>query len=63
MEILISGWSCSCWPPGWYQAPAFRNPYQPARLIGDVLRGVIVAIILWAYGAMGNISILNVITL
>nr|DAL05693.1 MAG TPA: hypothetical protein [Caudoviricetes sp.] len=26
MEILISGWSCSCWPPGWYQAPCFPKP-------------------------------------
>ncbi|MCW6234213.1 hypothetical protein MGS77_28180 [Klebsiella pneumoniae] len=40
-----------------------ETPINPRRLIGDVLRGVIVAIILWAYGAMGNISILNVITL
>ncbi|WP_407261566.1 hypothetical protein [Klebsiella quasipneumoniae] len=39
-----------------------ETPINPRRLIGDVLRGVIVAIILWAYGAMGNISILNVIT-
>ncbi len=40
-----------------------ETPINPRRLIGDVLRGVIVAIILWACGAMGNISILNVITL
>ncbi len=36
-----------------------ETPINPRRLIGDVLRGVIVAIILWAYGAMGNISILK----
>ncbi|WP_407261589.1 DNA methyltransferase [Klebsiella quasipneumoniae] len=30
MEILISGWSCSCWPPGWYQAPCFPKPLSPA---------------------------------
>ncbi len=40
-----------------------ETPINPRRLIGDVLRGVIVAIILGAYGAMANISILNVITL
>jgi len=39
------------------------DPINIRRLIGDVLRGVIVAIILWAYGVMGNISILKVITL
>ena len=39
-----------------------ENPINPRRLIGD-LRGVIVAIILWTYGVMGNISILKVITL
>nr|DAT30165.1 MAG TPA: hypothetical protein [Caudoviricetes sp.] len=27
MEILISGWSCSCWPLEWFQAPCFlRTP-------------------------------------
>ncbi len=39
------------------------DPISMRRLIGDVLRGVIVAIILWAYGVMGNVSILKVITL
>lgn len=39
------------------------NPINFRRLVGDVLRGVIVAIILWAYGVMGNLSILQVITL
>lgn len=39
------------------------DPINMRRLIGDVLRGVIVAIILWAYGVMGNVSILKVITL
>lgn len=39
------------------------DPINIRRLTGDVLRGVIVAIILWAYGVMGNLSILKVITL
>lgn len=39
------------------------DPINMRRLIGDVLRGVIVAIVLWAYGVMGNVSILKVITL
>lgn len=40
-----------------------ENPINPRRLLGDVLRGVIVAIIIWTYGVMGNVSILKVITL
>lgn len=39
------------------------DPINMRRLIGDVLRGVIVAIVLWAYGALGNMSILQVIAL
>jgi hypothetical protein len=39
------------------------DPINLRRLSGDVLRGILVAIILWAYGVMGNISILKVITL
>ncbi|ECV6025619.1 MULTISPECIES: hypothetical protein [Enterobacteriaceae] len=39
------------------------TPLNLRRLTGDVIRGVIVAIILWAYGIMGNVSILKVITL
>ncbi|EAA0681799.1 hypothetical protein QYA95_004725 [Salmonella enterica] len=39
------------------------NPLNIRRLIGDVLRGVIVAITLWTYGALGHASILQVIVL
>ena len=39
------------------------DPINIRRLIGDVLRGILVAIILWVSGVMGNISILQVITL
>lgn len=39
------------------------EPVNVRRLTGDVLRGMLVAIVLWAYGIMGNISILKVITL
>jgi len=39
------------------------EPVNFRRLTGDVLRGILVAIVLWAYGIMGNISILKVITL
>lgn len=37
------------------------DPLNLRRLAGDVLRGVIVALILWSYGAMGKVSILQVI--
>lgn len=37
------------------------EPINLRRLAGDVLRGVIVALILWSYGAMGKVSILQVI--
>ena len=39
------------------------TPLNLRRLIGDVMRGVIVAILLWSYGVMGNLSILKVITI
>ncbi|EPM5599216.1 MAG: hypothetical protein E6051_20060 [Citrobacter freundii] len=39
------------------------DPINLKRLVGDVLRGVLVAIILWSYGVIGEISILKIITL
>lgn len=39
------------------------DPVNVKRLVGDVLRGFLVAIILWAYGVIGEISILKIITL
>jgi len=39
------------------------TPINMRRLLGDVLRGIIVAILLWSYGALGNFSILKVITI
>ncbi|MBA5234771.1 hypothetical protein H2Y56_22070 [Pectobacterium aroidearum] len=40
-----------------------NNPLNIRRLIGDVLRGVIVAITLWSFGLMSQFSITQIIVL
>lgn len=37
------------------------DPINLRRLSGDILRGVLVAIVIWSYGLLGEISILQVI--
>lgn len=39
------------------------DPLNTRRLLGDVLRGVIVAFTLWAFGLMGQLSITQIIVL
>ncbi len=39
------------------------EPLTARRLVGDVLRGIIVAITLWAYGIAGKVSVLQLIAL
>ena len=39
------------------------DPINLRKLAGDVIRGILVAIVLWAYGIVGHISISRVIVL